>query len=102
MENIRKNKKTSNDRKRRTGHPVTEEEITAYEEKFLCDSRCATSKTLHVNAEYHHRILSLVCATGRSEVTVAGFVNRVLESHFAENGEVFDAARDKQYRSLKS
>ena len=44
----------------------------------------------------------LVCATGRNGVTVAGFVNRLLELHFAEKGKVFDAVRDKYYQSLKS
>uniref|UniRef100_UPI00359CA9BD DUF3408 domain-containing protein n=1 Tax=Bacteroides ovatus TaxID=28116 RepID=UPI00359CA9BD len=102
MENIRKKKNASNGRKKTTKSPVTEEEIAAYEEMFLSDDRCVSRKSLHINAQYHRRILSLVCATGRSGVTVAGFVNRLLELHFAEKGKVFDAVRDKHYRSLKS
>ena len=102
MENIRKKKNASNCVKKTTEALVTEEEIAAYEEMFLCDDRCTSSKTLHINAQYHRRILSLVCATGRSGVTVAGFVNRLLELHFAEKGKVFDAVRDKHYQSLKS
>lgn len=102
MENIRKKKSASNGRKKTIEAPVTVEEIAAYEEMFLCDDRCASRKSLHINAQYHRRILSLVCATGRSGVTVAGFVNRILELHFAEKGKVFDAVRDKHYQSLKS
>lgn len=102
MEDTRKSEHISRNMEKETGNHISEEEIAAYEERFLCDDRCASSKTLHINAQYHRRILSLVCATGRSGVTVAGFVNRLLELHFAENGEVFDAIRDKHYQSLKS
>ena len=66
MENIRKKKSASNGRKKTIEAPVTVEEIAAYEEMFLCDDRCASRKSLHINAQYRRRILSLVCATGRS------------------------------------
>ena len=102
MENIRKKKNASNGRKKTTEAPVTGEEIAAYEEMFLCDDRCASRKSLHINAQSHRRILSLVCAIGRNGVTVAGFVNRLLELHFAEKDKLFDAVRDKYYQSLKS
>ena len=62
----------------------------------------AGSKSLHIDADLHRRISSLVWAVGRGEVTVAGFVNQVLAHHFEENGGLINAVLEKYYQSLKS
>ena len=64
--------------------------------------RTKSRKSLHIEADLHRRISSLVWAVGRCEVTVAGFVNQVLAHHFEENGGLINAVLDKYYQSLKS
>ncbi|MCS2965368.1 DUF3408 domain-containing protein [Bacteroides ovatus] len=73
-----------------TGHP------------FLNTVRTKSRKSLHIDADLHRRISSLVWAVGRGEVTVAGFVNQVLAHHFEENGGLINAVLEKYYQSLKS
>ena len=80
----------------------TIEEINAYKASFLNTVRTKSRKSLHIDADLHRRISSLVWAVGRGEVTVAGFVNQVLAHHFEENGELINAVLEKYYQSLKS
>ena len=74
-------------------------EIDAYRASFLNTVRTKSRKSLHIDADLHRRISSLV---GRGEVTVAGFVNQVLAHHFEENGGLINAVLEKYYQSLKS
>lgn len=78
------------------------EEINAYRASFLNTVRTKSRKSLHIDANLHRRISSLVWAVGRGEVTVAGFVNQVLAHHFEENGGLINAVLEKYYQSLKS
>ena len=48
-------------------------EIDAYRASFLNTVRTKSRKSLHIDADLHRRISSLVWAVGRGEVTVAGF-----------------------------
>ena len=80
----------------------TVEEINAYRASFLNTVRTKSRKSLHIDADLHRRISSLVWAVGRGEVTVAGFVNQVLAHHFEENGGLINAVLEKYYQSLKS
>ncbi|MCS2765100.1 DUF3408 domain-containing protein [Bacteroides thetaiotaomicron] len=77
-------------------------EIDAYRASFLNTVRTKSRKSLHIDADLHRRISSLVWAVGRGEVTVAGFVNQVLAHHFEENGGLINAVLEKYYQSLKS
>lgn len=77
-------------------------EIDAYRASFLNTVRTKSRKSLHIDADLHRRISSLVWAVGRGEATVAGFVNQVLAHHFEENGELINAVLEKYYQSLKS
>ena len=79
----------------------TAEEI-AGRASFLNTVRTKSRKSLHIDADLHRRISSLVWAVGRGEVTVAGFVNQVLAHHFEENGGLINAVLEKYYQSLKS
>ena len=78
------------------------EEINAYRASFLNTVRTKSRKSLHIDADLHRRISSLVWAVGRGEVTVASFVNQVLVHHFEENGGLINAVLEKYYQSLKS
>lgn len=78
------------------------EEINAYRASFLNTVRTKSRKSLHIDADLHRRISSLVWAVGRGEVTVAGFVNQVLAHHFEENSGLINAVLEKYYQSLKS
>ena len=51
-------------------------EIDAYRASFLNTVRTKSRKSLHIDADLHRRISSLVWAVGRGEVTVAGFVRQ--------------------------
>ena len=73
-------------------------EIDAYRASFLNTVRTKSRKSLHIDADLHRRISSLVWA----EATVAGFVNQVLAHHFEENGGLINAVLEKYYQSLKS
>ena len=80
----------------------TVKEINAYRASFLNTVRTKSRKSLHIDADLHRRISSLVWAVGRGEATVAGFVNQVLAHHFEENGGLINAVLEKYYQSLKS
>lgn len=99
----RKSEDTVEEVARECETPVfTVEEINAYRTSFLNTVRTKSRKSLHIDADLHRRISSLVWAVGRDEATVAGFVNQVLAHHFEENGELINAVLEKYYQSLKS
>ena len=99
----RKSEDTVEEVARECETPVfTVEEINAYRTSFLNTVRTKSRKSLHIDADLHRRISSLVWAVGRGEVTVAGFVNQVLAHHFEENGGLINAVLEKYYQSLKS
>lgn len=47
-------------------------------------------KSLHIDAELHRRLSSLVWATGRSDVTMEGLLNYILTQHLKEYKDVLD------------
>ena len=47
-------------------------------------------KSLHIDAELHRRLSSLVWATGRSDVTMEGLLNYILTQHLKEYKDILD------------
>lgn len=61
------------------------------ETKFLHGIRGEKRKSLHIDADLHHQLSSLIWAIGCSDITMEGLVNRLLTQHFEEYKDVLNA-----------
>lgn len=61
------------------------------ETKFLHGIRSEKRKSLHIDADLHHQLSSLIWAIGCSDITMEGLVNRLLTQHFEEYKDVLNA-----------
>jgi len=79
---------------------VSAERMAAYEREFLRGVTLSEHRSLHIDGKIHRRITALTGISG-TQVTVSGFVNRVLEHHFREYGAEIMALLNRYYQSLK-
>jgi len=62
-----------------------------HETTFLHGIRSEKRKSLHIDADLHHQLCSLIWAIGCGEITMEGLVNRLLTQHFEEYKDVLNA-----------
>ena len=79
---------------------VSAERMAAYEREFLRGVTLSEHRSLHIDGKIHRRIAALTGISG-TQVTVSGFVNRVLEHHFREYGAEIMALLNRYYQSFK-
>uniref|UniRef100_UPI00359C5BE9 DUF3408 domain-containing protein n=1 Tax=Bacteroides ovatus TaxID=28116 RepID=UPI00359C5BE9 len=61
-----------------------------HETKFLHGIRSEKRKSLHIDADLHHQLSSLIWAIGCGDITMEGLVNRLLTQHFEEYKDVLN------------
>lgn len=62
-----------------------------HETRFLHGIRSEKRKSLHIDADLHHQLSSLIWAIGCGDITMEGLVNRLLTQHFEEYKDVLNA-----------
>lgn len=62
-----------------------------HETTFLHGIRSEKRKSLHIDADLHHKLCFLIWAIGCGEITMEGLVNRLLTQHFEEYKDVLNA-----------
>lgn len=72
-----------------------------YEKEYLHCVPSETRRSLHVDAVLHQKLSSLIWALGRSDVTMEGFVNRLLARHFEEYKDVLNDIIESKCQKVK-
>ena len=66
------------------------ERMAYYEKEYLHCVPSETRRSLHVDAVLHQQLSSLIWALGRGDVTMEGYVNRLLARHFEEYNAIIE------------
>lgn len=77
------------------------ERMAYYEREYLHCVPSETRRSLHVDAVLHQQLSSLIWALGRGDVTMEGYVNRLLARHFEEYKDVLNAIIENKCRKVK-
>lgn len=70
--------------------------IPDHETTFLHGIRSEKRKSLHIDADLHHQLSSLIWAIGCGDITMEGLVNRLLTQHFEEYKDVLNAMTENR------
>lgn len=77
------------------------ERMAYYEKEYLHCVPSETRRSLHVDAVLHQQLSSLIWALGRGDITMEGYVNRLLVRHFEEYKDVLNAIIEGKCQKVK-
>lgn len=71
-----------------------------YAERFLKPHSCENRQGVYIDRELHKKISVIVGVAGNRNMTVGGYIDRVLEYHFEQFGDAIKSYCAKSYSKI--